>query len=142
MATETKPASRDTRVPHTTRERTSRPTLSVPSGCARLGRASVWSRSCFSGSYGASAGAAMAPTSASSRTMPPNAASFSSAVPDPRVDEAVEEINQQVGRDEAERDEHHNTLHERVVAREHRADHQPADSWQRADGLGDDGAAD
>ena len=60
IATETKPATSETRVPQITRESTSRPTLSVPSRWARLGRASALPRFCFSGSYGDTSGAASA----------------------------------------------------------------------------------
>ena len=49
MTTEPKPATSETRVPQSTRENTSRPTLSVPRKCVRSGRASVLLRFCWSG---------------------------------------------------------------------------------------------
>jgi hypothetical protein len=67
MATDTKPATSETRVPHTMRESTSRPTLSVPSRWARP-------RSCLRGSYGEIAGAKIATASAASSTATPNGA--------------------------------------------------------------------
>src|SRR5215475_15983507 len=147
MATETKPATSETRVPQIMRASTSRPTLSVPRRCARLGGASVWPRSCLRGSYGEIAGAKIATTSAASRTATPNGASRApaarrsarhrgegrgaaagprarapSARPDPGVDPAIQEIHREVRQDEAHRDQQHHALDERIIAGEHRVD--------------------
>src|SRR6185503_15803296 len=153
IATETKPASSDTRVPQMTRDITSRPTLSVPSRWARSGRASALPRFWRSGSCGATRGAASAPTRATSSTAAPNGASRAlaarrrtlqrrSAVADAGVDEPIEQVDHQVADDEADGDQQHDALNERIVAREHRVDHEATDAGQREDVLGDDGAAD
>ena len=55
---------------------------------------------------------------------------------------AIEEVDEQVAQDEADGDQQHDALHQRVVAREDRVDHQAADAGQREDVLGDDRAAD
>src|SRR5712664_2984053 len=162
-ATETRPATRETRVPQITRESTSRPTLSVPRRLARPGRASVLPRFCASGSYGASSGAASATSAASSTTAAPNGASRAraarrrtshrrsrdgaaaaagrvtgrSARSDPRIDPAIEDVDDQVAQDEPDRDQQHDSLYQRVVAREDRVDHQPPDTGQREDVLRD-----
>src|SRR5215831_327449 len=127
MATDTMPASRETRVPQITRDSTSRPTLSVPSTWARPGRASALSRSCLRGSYGASTEAPNAMTSAASSTAAPNGASRAraarrsarqrpSADPDARVEPAIEQVDDQVAGDEAERDQQDHALHQRIIA--------------------------
>src|SRR5256885_13789742 len=142
MATETKPATSETRVPQITRLSTSRPTLSVPSQCARPGRARALPRSWASGSEGASTGAARATTTAARRTAAPNGASRARAArrsasqrrsptagsetAKPRVDVAIEDVHEQIAHDEAERDQEDHALHQRVVAREHRVDDEPA----------------
>src|SRR5262245_26374996 len=125
-----------------TRERTSRPTLSVPSTCARPGGASVLLRFCLSGSCGDSSGAPRASVAATSRTTAPNGPSRARAArrsarqerstgADARVEPAIEEIHEQVAHDEADRDEEDHALHERVVAGEDRVDHEPAHAGQR-----------
>src|SRR6266702_6829589 len=163
MATEPKPATSDTRVPQITRASTSRPTLSVPRRWAGPGCASAWPRSCLSGSSGETTGARIATATAASITATPNGASRApaarrsirhrrartgrgaagwamaagSAIPDPRVDPAIEEVHQQVAQDEAYRDEQHDALHERVVAREDRVHHETADAREGKDILRD-----
>src|SRR5438045_3626542 len=134
IATDTNPATSETRAPHTTRESTSRPTLSVPSQWPAPGRASALPRFCLSGSCGASAGAPMA--RASGMTGPNRLAA------DPGIDEAIEDVDQEVAHDEADRDQEYDALHERVVAREDGVHHEAADAGQGEDVLGDDGAAD
>src|SRR5262245_6134329 len=153
MATDTKPATSEMRVPQMTRERTSRPTLSVPSQWVGLGRASAFPRFCLSGSYGDRSGAPSATTSATSSTAAPKGASRARAArrrasqrrsvrPDARVDPAIEEVDEQVAQDEADRDQQHHALHQRIVAREDRVHDEAADAGQSEDVLGDDGAAD
>src|SRR5436309_11984305 len=142
MATDPKPATSETRVPQITRASTSRPTLSVPRRWAGPGWASVLARSCLSGSYGETTGARIATASAASITATPNGASRApaarrsirhrraltggaadgcliaaagSAISDPGIDPAIEEVDQQVAQDEADGDEQHHALHERVV---------------------------
>src|SRR5690242_3023134 len=157
MATDTNPATSETRVPQITRLSTSRPTLSVPSQCARPGRASALPRSWATGSYGASTGAATATTIATIRTAAPNGArraraarrtasqrrsrtpgssratSADSANPDSGIDPAIEEIDGQIGDDEAERDEENDALDERVVACKHGVDDETTHARERED---------
>src|SRR5262245_33968413 len=169
MATEPSPAASDPRVPQMPRDSTSRPTLSVPSQCSASGRVSAWPRSCRRGSWGETTGASAATANASSVTPRPSGASRApaarrstaqrrsaagragaegasadtpSAIPDPRIDPAIQEVNEQVGQDEAHRDQQHDALDQRVVAREHRVDHEAADAGQREHVLGDHRAAD
>src|SRR5438132_9964014 len=168
IATETNPATSETRVPQTTRESTSRPTLSVPSQCAAAGRASALPRFCLSGSCGATAGAPTATASAATRMTTPSRADsdeeerhglagarrtwgawgaisgppISLVVADPGIDEAIKDVDAEVAHDEADGDQQHHALHERIVAREHRVDHQAPHAGQREHVLGDDGAAD
>src|SRR5919201_3194510 len=166
MATDTKPATSDTRVPQMTRLNTSRPTLSVPSQCARPGRARLLPRFCASGSYGASSGAASAMTMAASSTAAPNGASRArvarrsasqrrsrtvtasrvtsarSANPDSGIDPAIQQVDEQIAHDEAERDQQDHALDERIVAREDRVDDEPSHARQREDVFRDDGTAD
>src|SRR5262245_18404763 len=149
------------RVPQMTRESTSRPTLSVPRRWAGPGRARLWPRSCLSGSYGDRRGASSATATAVSITAAPNGASRAlaarrstrqrsragrtgaaaargiasagSAIPDPRVEPAVEHVDQEAAQDEADRDQEDDALYQGVVPREDGVDHQPADAGQGED---------
>src|SRR5262249_47089947 len=170
MATETKPATSEMRLPQMTRESTSRPTLSVPSRWAGPGRARLWPRSCLSGSYGDTSGASSATATAASITAAPSGASRAlaarrstrqrsrarragapaarrvastgSAIRDPGVDPAEDHVDQEAGQDEADRDQEDDALHQGVVPREDGIDHQPADAGQGEDVLGDHRPAD
>src|SRR6267142_1971544 len=157
MATEPSPATSETRVPQITRESTSRPTLSVPRRWARPGLARTLPRSCLSGSYGATMSAASITTTpkgarrvraacrstthrrsrtggaVTARAM----AGAGSAISDPRIDPAVEEIHEQIAQDEADGDEQDHALHERIVAREDGVHHQAPHAGQGEDVLGD-----
>src|SRR5262245_34566637 len=61
---------------------------------------------------------------------------------DAGIDEAIEDIDEEVADDEAERDQQDHALHGRIVTREHGVDHQAAHAGQREDVLRDDGTAD
>ena len=61
---------------------------------------------------------------------------------DPRVEDAVEEVDEQVGEDEDERDQQRRRLDDRVVAAEDRLQQRVADPGQPEDDLDDRGAAD
>src|SRR5216684_1285447 len=164
MATEPSPATSETRVPQITRESTSRPTLSVPRRWARLGLARTLPRSCLKGSWGDTMGASTATMSAASITTTPRGArrvraacrstthrrsrtgtevaahtmtGAGSAISDPRIDPAIEEIHEQVAQDEADGDEQDHPLHQRVVPREDRVHHEAAHPRQGEDILGD-----
>src|SRR6266542_5000426 len=168
-ATEPKPAMSDTRVPQTMRESTSRPTLSVPMRWERSGRARVLPRSCLSGSYGEITGAKSATTIARSITTTPSGprrvraacrstvqrrarsrprrdgramAAAGSAISDPGIDPAIEQIDGQVAQDEAHRDEQDHPLHQWIVAREDRVHHEAAHAGQGEHVFGDHRPAD
>src|SRR5258706_6858098 len=65
----------------------------------------------------------------------------SSLTADPRVEEPVREVDDQVDDDEGQREDQHRALQQDVVAREDRLHHQPAEPGPREHGLGEDGAA-
>src|SRR5215204_4780664 len=60
---------------------------------------------------------------------------------DPRVEEAVEDVDDQVEEDERRREQHRRRLHERVVAVEDRLQEVPAHTGQAEDDLDDRRAA-
>src|SRR5262245_14449260 len=166
-ATETKPATSEIRVPQIVRESTSRPTLSVPRRWARPGAARLWARSCLSGGYGDSTGARRAAARAASITTAPSGASRAlaarlrtthrrirtgpvarvrgrraaeagSAISDPGIEPAIEEVDHQVAQEEADGDQEHHALDQGIVTGEDGVDHQPPDPRKREDVLGDD----
>src|SRR6266536_5549048 len=168
-ATDPKPAMSDTRVPQTMRESTSRPTLSVPMRWERSGLARVWPRSCLSGSYGEITGAKSAATIARSITTTPSGpkrvraacrrtvhrrarsrpgrearamAAAGSAISDPGIDPAIEQVHGQVAQDEAHRDAQDHALHQWIVAREYRVHHEAPHPGQGEHVLGDHCSAD
>src|SRR2546425_9633301 len=152
-ATAAKPISNETREPKITRDSTSRPRWSVPSGYARPSAASIvgglsLSRSDWrSGSCGASTGAAAATTNSA-----PTNASASSAIHGRRrrgvsstgtetgIEDAIEHVDQEVDDDERRGGQEHRALHDRIVAVVDRLDRQPADPRPREDGLRHDRA--
>ena len=69
-------------------------------------------------------------------------AAAGSAISDPRIDPAIEEVHQQVAQDEADGDEQHHALHERVVPREDRVHHEAADTREGKDIFRDHRTAD
>src|SRR5207244_7385951 len=64
------------------------------------------------------------------------------AIADARVEDAVQHVDQQVGEDHHDGDEHHEVLHDRIVPPEDRLHQEPGDAGQVEDGLGDHQAAD
>jgi hypothetical protein len=60
----------------------------------------------------------------------------------PRVEEDVEEVGDEIHDDHDEGDEEERALGERVVARRHRLNQEPAEAWPAEDGLDDDVGAD
>src|SRR5215831_16329564 len=68
------PACIDTRVPHTTRDSTSRPRSSVPNGCAQLGALRIWLQSVLTGLTMPIHGAPIASAVKSSTTPAPTSA--------------------------------------------------------------------
>src|SRR5688500_18453084 len=63
-------------------------------------------------------------------------------VPDARVEPRIGEVHEEVDDHEAERDQKHERLHDRVVAMGDGVDDEPADAVQREHRLGDNEAAD
>src|SRR4030095_4687530 len=141
MPTDTKPTASETRAPYSMRERTSRPSWSVPSGCDLEGLSRILRTSGRFGSHGEMPGARTARNTSTTTTTPPISASRfrrnarqnpltrSPAAPgrahtDPRIDQAVREIGNQVG-DESEGGDDDEVAHDhRVVALEHRLTHE------------------
>src|SRR5206468_5822396 len=123
------------------REKTSRPSWSVPSGWAREGPSRIFLTSGRFGSHGAIFGASAASNTRTTTTIPPISASRfrrnarqkpltrSPATParghaNPWVDQAVGEVGDQVG-DQGERRHDDEVAHDhRVVALEDRLDHE------------------
>src|SRR5262249_3521197 len=86
--------------------------------------------------------------SSASRRLPPLMAGrwstgrASSGVPDPRIQERVSEIDDQVDDDESERRHQGEALHLLVVARDDGVDAKGTEAGHREEGLHHDGAAD
>src|SRR5947208_197088 len=150
----------------------SRPRWSVPSQCSAFGRPSVYVASVAIGSCVCSQGASTAVTSMIAVMAPPAAPSGlrrmnrPSVVPHPgragaptttrstgtptglatiahaRVEHAVEHVDEEVAEDHHDGDEHHEVLHDRVVAPEDRLHEEARDAGQVEDGLGHHEAAD
>src|SRR6516165_6506409 len=123
----------------------SRPSSSVPSQCAAVGPCKA-SRLERAGSYGATAGARSA-QAATSRTIasPIRAAALIIArlsKPDLRVDEAVEEIGDQVHDHDSKHHQHADGEHHRKIAAGNGADKKSSHSRHREYCLRDHGAAD
>src|SRR3989475_5402166 len=144
----------------------SRPGWSVPSQCSALGRAGVYAGwvaigSCVCGRAASTAvtsmiamtaspaapsglrrmnrpsvvphpGRAGAPTTTRSTGTPTGLATIAHA----RVEHAVEHVDEEVAEDHHDGDEHHEVLHDRVVAPQDRLHEEPCDAGQVEDGLG------
>src|SRR5467141_1445434 len=143
----------------------SRPRWSVPSQCSALGRPSVYVASVAMGSCVCSHGASTAVTSMTSMMAPPAAPSGlrwmnrPSVVPHPgragaptttrstrtptglaaiahaRVEHAVEHVDEEVAEDHHDGDEHHEVLHDRIVAPQDRLHEEARDAGQVEHGL-------
>src|SRR6266480_7569901 len=150
----------------------SRPRWSVPSQCSAFGRPSVYAASVAIGSCVCSHGASTAVTSMTSMMTPPAAPSGlrrmtrPSLVPHPgragaptttrstgtptglaaiahaRIEHTVEHVDEEVRQDHHDGDEHHEILHDRVVAPQDRLHEKARDAGQVEHGLGHHQAAD
>src|SRR5215813_10805234 len=151
------------RAPYRTRESTSRPSSSVPSQCSALGPCSRSTTRPRRGSYGASRGASTASSTKRPTITPPLMAArlftirrraslqkpgerlrvtrTSSAVADAGVEVGIGDVGEEIDEHEGRGDDQERTLHDGIVAREDAFDDQAADSRQREDRLGEDGAA-
>src|SRR5712692_1883895 len=144
-----RPTTREMRAPKRRRLRRSRPNSSVPSGCpaVRMGarRRAV---SMTSGSRGASHGASTASTAMTATSPRPKRAELllrnrrtRSVIADARVENGVEEIDDEVDEHEGRGDEEHAALDERIVARLDGAHHHGAEPRPGEDRLRQDGPA-
>src|SRR6266566_4219715 len=141
------------------RESTSRPSWSVPSGWDFEGASRILRTSGRFGSHGAIQCASNASTTRTTTTTPPISASRfrrnalqnpltrSPAAParghtDPRIDQAVREIGDQVGDEREGGDDDEVTHDDRVVALEDRLDHELPHAGNGEDRLDDHAAAD
>src|SRR5262245_38410123 len=149
------------RAPYIRRETSSRPSPSVPSQCTAENGARRSSMSMAVGSGSgrtvakiASAKTKIIQTIAAQNSMPsrlplragretasPARSSSSVAMADPGVENGVEQVDDEVHDDEARGNQQHHALQDDEVAREDRADQQPADAGKRKDGLDDQRAA-
>src|SRR6185436_19493091 len=133
-----------TRAPQRSRERMSRPRLSVPRACrqappAHTGGWRTEIRSCRFGSCGASAGPANARTSSKSAIAAP-AQSFaftgsSLRQPDARIQEGVRHVDRQVGEDDRDGIDEHDPLDQWKVPVLERLESQLPDARPGEDGL-------
>src|SRR5450756_362728 len=144
-STATTPTVRLMRAPYRTRLNSSRPSRSVPIGCARLGPCLPEARFPIVGSYWAITGARTAPRMKIAMQMSPKIAgpfrlrrrrasrhkprlargvertitavvwSAISAVPDPRIEECVADVHEQVHGQEDRREDQDECLHDDVV---------------------------
>src|SRR5712692_10566059 len=128
---------------------TSRPKRSVPRGCSaeprpiHIGGISLAVMSPSVGLCGAKNAAKTAATTSAPRIVSENHGRswLRTRMADPRVEIAVEHVDQEVA-DEIERAEHeHSRLHDRIVAGGDGFQDQPAQPRPREHALGDDGAA-
>src|SRR5262245_2631118 len=110
--TTTRPTSSEMRAPARTLARMSRPSSSRPNQCAADGPASRSGRSCMAGSPIGSSG----PISAASTAIETMAAP-TLLIANPRIDDAVHEVGDQIDANVGNRDEQDAPLHERVVAK-------------------------
>src|SRR5438445_10972518 len=147
----------------------SRPRWSVPSQWSALGEASVADASVAIGSCVWRTSAKIAVTSIARINTPPAAPSGFfrakraiavhvpargrapaetatstrlTAIADPRIENAVEHVDQQIGEDHDDGDEHDEVLHDRIITPENRLHQEARDPRQIEDGLGDHEAAD
>src|SRR6266852_4606546 len=169
MLTETNPTASEMREPCSSRERTSRPIWSVPNQCFAEGLDRIFFMSGLLGSQGARAGAntAMAMRSPTT-TAPPHASWFREkvrqkrrssprperagpgtlATPPPRrepnawVHDPIRQVGEEVGEQRQGRHDDEVAHDDRVVAREHRLDHELSHARDGEDALDDDAAAD
>src|SRR5712692_8049498 len=143
------PTTREMRAPKRSRLRRSRPNSSVPRGwpAVRTGarRRAV---SMTSGSRGAIHGASTASTAMTATSPRPKRAELllrnmrtTSVIADARIEDGIEEIDDEVDEHEARGDEEHAALDEGIVARLDRAHHHGAEPRPGEDRLCQDGSA-
>src|SRR5580765_3536116 len=136
IETTTNPTSSEMRAPASTRAKISLPSSSRPNQCAADGPSRRLASSCADGSNRDSDGPRSAATMAT-RTM----AAPTLLIANPRIDQAVQKIGEQVHPDVRHGDEQDASLHERIVAKADRLNQQAADARPREDRLGDDRAS-
>src|SRR5262245_35713839 len=132
-----------------TRLSTSRPKRSVPRGCSRSppsiqsGGISFWVMSPSVGLWGARDDEKTAVSTSRTRTDPANQGSsrLRPGMTYPRIEIAVEEVDQQVASQIEPAQHEHAGLYDRGVARGDRLEDEAPQAGPREDGLGDHGAA-
>src|SRR5437867_9110544 len=147
IETEMRPTTSEILAPCSTRLATSRPNWSLPRRYPDPGAWSAVRGAVLIGSLGLSQGAPMASSARTPRiTRPATAPRWRisrrgpSANADPRVDEGVRDVDEDVDHHVRRRHEQHGALHERKVLGEDSADDQPPQSRAAEHGLDDDGA--
>src|SRR3954463_9351624 len=157
-----RPTTSEMRAPWISRGSSSRPSPSVPSQCAAENGARRSSMSMVVGSGIGSTVAKIAraktkmiqtvaaqnstprrlPFFAGAETASSARSSSSVAMTDPGVENGVEQVDDEIHDDEARGHQQHHALQDDEIAREDRADQQPADARQRKDRLDDQCTAD
>src|SRR5262245_24733560 len=127
------PTISEMRAPARTREKMSRPSSSRPNQCVADGPSSRCASSCAAGAKRATAGPNSAATIAMSTIVAPTL-----LIPNPRIDESVQQIRDEVHPHVRHGDQQDAALHEWVVAEANRLNEQPPDAGPREDRLGDD----
>src|SRR5882672_1741075 len=144
----------------------SRPRWSVPSKCSRFGWPSVYAALVAIGSCVCKSSAKTAVTSISAPPAAPSGffrtkrattvhapgcrrapggtaiAAGLTAIPNSRVEDAVQHVHDEVGDDHDDRGEHDEVLDHRIVTPQDRLNQEPRDAGQVEDGLGDHEPAD
>src|SRR5262245_17817900 len=146
--TTVRPTRNEIRAPASTRARMSRPSSSSPKRCDPLGPSNLSASSWPAGSYGVSSGPATAATAVIAMMDAPIQSSVRcgrlarapSFIPNPRIEETVCEIDEQVHRHIGDRDQQNAALNGRIVARADRLNEQAAHARPRKNRLGDDRA--
>src|SRR3954447_25452024 len=142
------------REPARMRERISRPRLSVPSGVSRLPPASQnggWNAAERLSPFGSCGRISSPPMALTITTASTSSASHGTLRSQPNrrwlavgadtgIDNAIGQVNQQVGQHKQDRGEQHAGLHDREVAAEHRLYHRAADAGPGEDRFDDEGA--
>ena len=135
-----RPTSSEMRAPESSRARMSRPSSSSPNGCARRRRLETPRQLLRRRIVGRRATARPAPRPAIASDDDRRRRRRIIIEADPRIEQPVGQIGEQVHQHVGDGDEQDAALHQRVVAEADRLDQQPADAGPREDRLGDDRA--
>src|SRR5688500_10828804 len=117
IATVLTPTRREMRLAKIVRLKISRPSLSVPSGCSAANTCKSFPRFWWFGLCGASAGAKIAVATSSASREHPKYIQRLFFIADAWIDEAVENVGNEIDEKIAGRNDQHTALHQRVVSR-------------------------